>query len=70
VVLRDDLANDVLGSEAFLWLMCGGAHVEAHVDVLRPLWVEWRRAGGRAWGEAPSNVVFGVDRVVVDEGVL
>ena len=53
---KDELANKVLGSEAFLWLMCGGAHVESHVDVLRPLWNEWRLAGGLAWGEAPPAV--------------
>jgi len=53
---KDELANRVLGSEAFLWLMCGGVHVESHVDVLRPLWNEWRLAGGRPWGEAPAAV--------------
>ena len=56
LMFRDDFANEVLGSEAFLWLMCGGAHVESHVDVLRPLWNEWRLAGGLAWGEAPPAV--------------
>ena len=53
---KDELANKALGSEAFLWLMCGGAHVESHVDVLRPLWNEWRLAGGLPWGEAPPAV--------------
>jgi len=56
VLFKDELANKVLGSEAFLWLMCGGAHVESHVDVLRPVWNEWRLAGGLAWGEAPPAV--------------
>jgi len=57
-MFRDELANGVLGSEAFLWLMCGGAHVGAHVEAGRPAWVAWRRAGGLAWGEVPGGDIF------------
>jgi hypothetical protein len=57
-MLKDELANKILKSKAFFALMHGSEHVEDYVESLRPAWVEWRRAGGRAWGEAPEGDIF------------
>jgi hypothetical protein len=33
---RNRLANAVLGSESFMWLMAGANHPRAHLSALRP----------------------------------
>jgi hypothetical protein len=48
---KADIAEQILGSEAFLWLMAGGEHTEHHLAAVRQAWTVWRDAGGKAWGE-------------------
>lgn len=48
---REQIADAILGSESFLWLMSGPNHVEAHLEVLRPAWEAWLEAGGKSWGK-------------------
>lgn len=48
---RDRLANAILGSESFMWLMAGANHPEAHLSALRPAFDKWNAAGGKSWGK-------------------
>ena len=48
---RDRLANAVLGSESFMWLMAGANHPEAHLSALRPAYDKWTAAGGKSYGK-------------------
>lgn len=45
------LANAVLGSESFMWLMAGANHPEAHLSALRPAYDKWISAGGKSYGK-------------------
>jgi DNA polymerase IIIc chi subunit len=46
---RDDLARAICNSEAFMWLMVGANHPEAHRMALRDAWRAYSQAGG-GWG--------------------
>lgn len=35
------IAVEIVGSEAFMWLMAGGEHTQVHVDTLRPAFEAW-----------------------------
>ena len=48
---RDRLANAILGSEAFMWLMAGANHPPAHLASLRPAYYKWLSAGGKSYGK-------------------
>lgn len=48
---RDRLANAVLGSESFMWLMAGANHPDAHLSALRPAYDKWMAAGGKSYGK-------------------
>ena len=48
---RDRLANAILGSESFMWLMAGANHPEAHLSALRPAFDKWVAAGGKSYGK-------------------
>jgi hypothetical protein len=48
---RDRLANAILGSESFMWLMAGANHPEAHLSALRPAYDKWTAAGGKSYGK-------------------
>lgn len=48
---RNRLANAVLGSESFMWLMAGANHPEAHLSALRPAYDKWAAAGGKSYGK-------------------
>lgn len=48
---RNRLANAVLGSESFMWLMAGANHPEAHLSALRPAYDKWQAAGGKPYGK-------------------
>lgn len=48
---RNRLANAVLGSESFMWLMAGANHPEAHLSALRPAYNNWIAAGGKSYGK-------------------
>ena len=47
---KEEIADEILGSEAFLWLMCGSNYIESHLANLRPAWDAWLLAGGKSWG--------------------
>lgn len=49
--LRQQIADHVLSSESFLWLMSGSNHIESQVEALRPAWRAWIEAGGKPWGK-------------------
>lgn len=46
-----DLLRMIVGSEAFMWLMVGPNHPEAHRQALRPAWQTWQDT----YGPAKSN---------------
>lgn len=48
---RNRLANAVLGSESFMWLMAGANHPDAHLSALRPAYDKWLAAGGKSYGK-------------------
>lgn len=48
---RNRLANAVLGSESFMWLMAGANHPDAHLSALRPAYDKWMAAGGKSYGK-------------------
>jgi hypothetical protein len=48
---RNSLANAILGSESFMWLMAGANHPEAHLSALRPAYDNWVAAGGKSYGK-------------------
>jgi hypothetical protein len=47
---KEEIANEILGSESFMWLMAGSNHVESHLEAIRPAYAAWKAAGGLYWG--------------------
>lgn len=52
ILSPEQIAIEVMRSEAMLWLMVGGdpQHHEAHLDSLRSTWNAYIVAGGKTWG--------------------
>lgn len=48
---RNSLADAILGSESFMWLMAGANHPDAHLSALRPAFDKWLAAGGKSYGK-------------------
>ena len=48
---KNKIADEILSSESFMWLMVSANHPEAHCDNLRDAWNAWIEAGGKSWGE-------------------
>jgi hypothetical protein len=44
---RNQIANEVMESEQFMWLMAGSNHVESNIAALRPAYDAWKKAGGQ-----------------------
>lgn len=49
-------AQAIVESEAFMWLMTGSEHVDAHIRALQPAYVRWRELGGKCVLRKESNV--------------
>ena len=45
----EEWALAIVQSEAFMWLMVGANHPEAHLSVLRGAWDQYRAVGGKTW---------------------
>jgi hypothetical protein len=45
---RDAVAEEILSSEEFTWLMVGANHPQIHLNALKPAWTAWRERGGRS----------------------
>lgn len=45
---RDAIAEEILSSEEFTWLMVGANHPQIHLNALKPAWTAWRERGGRS----------------------
>jgi hypothetical protein len=43
----EEWAVEMVSSEAFMWLMAGANHPEAHLDALREAYAEYKAAGGK-----------------------
>lgn len=48
---RNEIADEILGSEQFMWLMVGANHQDQHLRDLRPAWMAWIDAGGKSYGK-------------------
>ena len=48
---RNRIANGIMASESFMWLMVGANHPESHCANLRNAFKAWRDAGGKSWGK-------------------
>jgi hypothetical protein len=48
---RNRIANEIMSSESFMWLMVGANHPESHCANLRNAWAAWKEAGGKSWGK-------------------
>jgi len=48
---KEQIADAILSSESFPWVMSGSNHVESQVEALRPAWRAWIEAGGKSWGK-------------------
>lgn len=46
------IADDILGSESFLWLIVGANHPDTYIDALRPAFDAWKKAGGKPYGKS------------------
>lgn len=46
------IADEILGSESFLWLVVGSNHEDAHRDAIRPAFEAWKAAGGKPYGKS------------------
>lgn len=46
------IADEILGSEGFLWLIVGANHPDTHIDSLRPAFDAWKKAGGKPYGKS------------------
>jgi len=44
---RNQIANEVMESEQFMWLMAGSNHAQSNIAALRPAYEAWIRAGGK-----------------------
>ena len=49
-------AQAIVESEAFMWLMRGSEHVDAHLTALRPAYNLWRELGGKCVVGKETNV--------------
>lgn len=45
------IAETIVSSEAFMWLMAGANHAESHLSALRPAYREWVSLSG-GWARA------------------
>jgi hypothetical protein len=45
---RDAIAEEILSSEEFTWLMVGANHPQIHLNALKPAYAAWRERGGRS----------------------
>ena len=50
-VERNRIANGIMASESFMWLMVGANHPESHCANLRNAFKAWRDNGGKSWGK-------------------
>ena len=48
---RNEIADEILGSEQFMWLMVGANYVDQHLRDIRPAWTAWIDAGGKSYGK-------------------
>ena len=48
---RNRIANGIMASESFMWLMVGANHPESHCANLRNAFKAWRDNGGKSWGK-------------------
>lgn len=48
---RNGIADEILGSEQFMWLMVGSNYVDQHLRDIRPAWTAWIDAGGKSYGK-------------------
>ena len=48
---RNRIANGIMASESFMWLMVGANHPESHCANLRDAFKAWRDNGGKSWGK-------------------
>ena len=56
---RNRIANGIMASESFMWLMVGANHPESHCANLRNAWAAWLDNGGKGWGKRePDECVF------------
>lgn len=46
-----EIADEIISSEQFMWLMTGSNHVDSNLEALRPAFNAWRKAGGKSWGK-------------------
>lgn len=46
-----EIADEIISSEQFMWLMAGSNHVDSNLEALRPAFNAWRKAGGKSWGK-------------------
>jgi len=47
---RNGIADEILSSEQFMWLMVGSEQPKQHIDDLRTAWRAWQEAGGKTYG--------------------
>ncbi len=48
---RNRIANGIMASESFMWLMVCANHPESHCANLRDAFKAWRDNGGKSWGK-------------------
>lgn len=48
---KNEIADEILSSESFLWLMAGTNQADSHISSIRPLYEEWIKSGGKTWGK-------------------
>lgn len=48
---KNEIADTILSSESFLWLMAGSNHIDGHLATIRPLYEDWIKSGGKTWGK-------------------
>lgn len=61
----DRIRRGILESEAFMWLMVGANHEDAHLAMLRPAWKRYVELGGQTWGKASAHgtTAHGLDSI-------
>jgi len=50
LIRRNSIADEILSSEQFMWLMVGSEQPKQHIDDLRTAWRAWQEAGGKTYG--------------------
>lgn len=48
---RMGIAEAILRSEQFMWLMAGSNHIASHLRSIRPAFDKWIEKGGKSWGQ-------------------